>query len=216
TASPTVTLNSIPDFVRSLTSISGTAADAAAGQVDKVQVEIKNTVDNAYWDGSSWVTGETWLDASGTTSWSFTVPALTNGNSYEVNAKSIDKAGNESAVASDGFIFDMTSPAVTLNGIPEFVRSLAAISGMAADTAPGQVDKVQVEIKNTSDNTYWDGSSWVGSETWLDASGAVSWGYFPPSLTTGKSYEVKAKSIDKDRGQHLLGRQFVGYRADVA
>ncbi len=194
---PTVALNNIPDFVKSLTSINGTAADTAPGQVDKVQVQIKNTPDSTYWNGSSWVTTETWLNATGTTSWSYSMPSLTSDKSYEVKAKSIDKAVNESPIASDSFIFDITNPTVTLNNIPDFVKLLTSISGAAADTLPGQVDKVQVQIKNTTDSSCWNGSSWVASETWLDATGTTSWSYAMPSLTNGKSYEAKSKSIDK-------------------
>ncbi|MBM4462042.1 MAG: hypothetical protein FJ012_01740 [Chloroflexi bacterium] len=197
TANPTVTLNNIPDFVNSLASISGTAADAAPGQVDKVQVQIKNTTDSTYWNGSSWVAGETWLNATGTASWSYSMPSLVNGKAYEVKAKAIDKSGNESSVASDSFTFDAANPTVTLNNIPDFVNSLASISGTAADTAPGQVDKVQVQIKNATDSTYWNGSSWVAGETWLNATGTTSWSYSMPSLVNGKAYEVKAKAIDK-------------------
>ncbi|MCX6000465.1 MAG: hypothetical protein NTU41_13025, partial [Chloroflexi bacterium] len=40
TTNPTVTLNNTADFVRALTSIGGTAADATPGQLYKVQVEI--------------------------------------------------------------------------------------------------------------------------------------------------------------------------------
>ncbi len=197
TTNPTVTISDIADFVSALAQISGSAADTSPGQVDKVQVVVKNTTDNTYWDGSSWAVTETWLDASGTTSWTYSLPALSDGKAYTVKAKSIDKAGNESTVASDSFTFDTTNPTVTISDIADFVSTLAQISGSAADTSPGQVNKVRVVVKNSTDNTYWNGSSWVATETWLDASGTTSWTYSMPALTDGKSYLVKAKSIDK-------------------
>jgi hypothetical protein len=204
TTSPTVTLNTIPDSVKSLPSINGTAADTAPGQVDKVQVQIKNISDGVCWNGSSWVATETWLDAMGTASWSYSMPWLSDGKSYEVKARSIDKAGNESAPASDSFIFDTTSPAVMLNNIPEFIKSLTSISGTASDTTPGQVDRVQVQIRNTTDSLYWNGSSWVAEEAWLDATGTASWSYAMPLLTSGISYNLKVKSIDKAANESLI------------
>jgi hypothetical protein len=204
---PTVMLNNILDFVKSLISISGTSADTAPGQVDKIQVQIRNTTDNTYWNGSSWVATEIWLGATGTTSWSYSVPSLSNGKSYEVNAKSIDKAVSESPIASGSFIFDTTNPTVTLDNIPDSIKSLTSVSGTAVDTLLGQVDKVQVQIKNTTDNTYWNGTSWVATETWLDATGTASWGYFMPSLPSDKSYTVKVKSIDKAGNESTIASE---------
>ncbi|MCX6000817.1 MAG: Ig-like domain repeat protein, partial [Chloroflexi bacterium] len=197
TTSPTVTLNSIPDFVNLLPSVGGTSADSMPGQVGRVQVQSRNATDNRCWDGVSWVAGGIWLEATGTTSWGYSMPLLTTNKSYEVRAKSIDKATNESAIASDSFTFDNTDPTVVLSSIPDFVNSLPLVGGTSADAAPGQVDKVQVQIRNTTDDTCWDGSSWVAGDIWLDASGTTSWSYSTPSLASGNSYEVKARSIDK-------------------
>ena len=114
TTNPVLTLNDIPDSVNSLPSIGGTAADTSPGQVSKVQIQINNTTDGTYWDGNSWAQGESGLDVNGTTSWSYSMPSLTNGKSYEVKAKAIDNAGNESPTASDSFTFDTVAPSVTL------------------------------------------------------------------------------------------------------
>lgn len=112
TTAPTVSITGIAEFVKELTSITGTALDNVA--LDKVQVVINNTTDNTYWDGNSWVFTETWLDATGTASWSFSMPTLTDGKAYEIKAKAIDKAGNESAVATDSFTYK-TAPARGMN-----------------------------------------------------------------------------------------------------
>ena len=52
-------------------------------------------------------------------------------------------------------------------------------------------DRVEVQIKNSSQNTYWDGSSWAPASTWISASGTDSWSYALPSLDNA-TYEVKA------------------------
>ena len=114
-----------------------------------------------------------------------------------MKANSVDKAGNESTPALDSFIFDATNPTVTLDSTLDFVKSLISISGTAVDTPPGQVDKVQLQIKNSTDSTYWNGSSWVAAESWLDATGTSFWSCSMPSLSNGKSYAVKAKAADK-------------------
>ena len=111
---PTVTISNIPDFVHLLTEISGTSADTPPGELDKVQVQIKNTTDNNYWNGSAWQVGATWLDASGTISWTYTMPILEDA-SYAIQAKSIDGAGNISAQASESFVCDGTTPTTPVN-----------------------------------------------------------------------------------------------------
>jgi hypothetical protein len=103
-------MNDISDPVSSLSSIGGTADDDAPGQLDRVEVQIKNVSQNTFWDGTSWVPTSTWMSASGTDSWSYALPELDNGSTYEIKAKAIDRAGNESAVASDTFTFDARSP----------------------------------------------------------------------------------------------------------
>ncbi len=94
---PTIILNDIPYSVNELESINGTASSGYFS-LNKVLVSIKNTTDNTYWNGSSWASTETWLEASGIESWSYSMPELTPGESYEVKAKAIDKIGNESVV----------------------------------------------------------------------------------------------------------------------
>jgi len=119
TTAPLVALNNIPDFVNQLTSISGIASDTAPGELDEVKVMVKNTTDNIYWDGTNWVTTEMWLDATGIATWSYDMPTLADGKAYTMKAKSIDKAGNESAVASDSFTLNTTSPAAPESASPE-------------------------------------------------------------------------------------------------
>jgi len=47
------------------------------------------------------------------------MPTLADGKAYTMKAKSIDKAGNESAVASDSFTLNTTSPAAPEPASPE-------------------------------------------------------------------------------------------------
>ena len=93
----------------------GTATDDAG--VGSVQVSIRRVSDDAYWNGFGFAAGpETYVAASGTTSWSYALAAsvLTDGDSYSVHAKATDGLGNLSTVASNGFTYDTTRPSVTV------------------------------------------------------------------------------------------------------
>ena len=95
------------------------------------------------------------------------MPVLGDGQTYQVKAKSIDMAGNESIMAVETFICDTTSPSTTIIDIDEFVNDLTSVSGSASDSLPGALKKVQVVFMNTTDSHYWNGSDWVFTETWL-------------------------------------------------
>jgi hypothetical protein len=114
---PTVTMVDIPSFVDALLQITGTPADTAPGGVDKVQVMIGDTTAGKYWDGDSWEDTPSWLDATGTDTWSYDTSAVafTDGHDYTVRAKAIDEAGYESAGASDSFTFEATAPGAGLS-----------------------------------------------------------------------------------------------------
>ena len=72
------------------------------------------------------------------------------------------------------------------------------ISGTAIDNASGILN-VKVAVNNTTDTTYWSGSNWSATETYLDVtSGTDSWVFDKPSTgwTSGKNYLVKAYATD--------------------
>src|SRR4030042_1667717 len=141
-------MNDISDPVSSLSSIDGTAADAPPGQLDRVEIQIRNLSQGTYWDGSYWWTiTPTWISASGTESWSYALPSLHNAT-YVVSARAVDRAGNESAVVSDTFTFDPSIPTITINDISNPVNSLSSIGGTAADAPPGQLDRVEIKLQN--------------------------------------------------------------------
>jgi len=193
---PTVNIHDIADAVNSLSSIGGTAADTTPGQLDRVEVQIRRMGQDTYWGGDSWTPAPAWVTATGTHSWIYPLPALNDGSAYEIRGRVIDTAGNESSVASDTFIFDTTAPTVTMNGIPNPAKALPSIGGTAGDPPPGQLDRVEVRIRNTTRETCWDGSSWVSASTWISASGTDSWSCTAPRLASGSTYEITVRAID--------------------
>ncbi|MBL8029504.1 MAG: hypothetical protein JNL74_24000, partial [Fibrobacteres bacterium] len=96
-------------------SFAGTSTDPASG-IRVVEVKICNTTDSLFWDGVSW-TGAPVIDtATGTATWNYTMPSLTNGKSYSVTSRAIDSAGNTSSFVTDIiFSIDATAPSATLS-----------------------------------------------------------------------------------------------------
>ena len=197
---PEILIDDIADYINTLSSINGTAADTLPVELERVQIQINDNTVNKYWDGVSWEDTRIWLDAAETADWSYGTSSITftDCNTYTVKARSTDRAGNESTEASDIFAFDTTSPIVTLNEIPDLVSTLF-FSGTASDDSPGFLDRVQILIKDTNIGTYWNGSFWINGEPWLDAAGMEGWSYDTNSIrfTDGNSYTIKVKSTDK-------------------
>ncbi len=107
---PVVTIDNISDNVSSLPFITGLVSDA---MLDNVQVVVSNTSNSTSWNGSAWVSGETWLDAFFTAStgkWVFIMPPLSDNSSYTVKALATDKAGNLSTIATDSFTCHLSIP----------------------------------------------------------------------------------------------------------
>ncbi|MBE0414950.1 MAG: hypothetical protein IBX36_00160 [Dehalococcoidia bacterium] len=228
-AAATTTITSIPDYVNSLTSITGTAV-ATNGTVTAVKVRIYCTNTLKYWNGSTetWVTSSaTWNDAEptddawdeATEPWRITtttadeLPTWTNGYTYNIYARSYDDDG-AGVVVTESFIYDITDPTNTIDDILEYVNELTAITGTATDTSPCKIAGVEVRIQRGSDSKYWNGSSWVTTETWLDATASVgtfdsaSEGWkittttslpnrLPTTWGEGVTYTIRARATDK-------------------
>lgn len=99
----------------SVDDLCGTASDGAGSGVNNVQVAIQRSSDSLYWRGStsSWVAGPIWNDATGTTSWSYTlaVANLSNGLTYTVRSQAIDNANNtQTTPDSKAFTYDTSGP----------------------------------------------------------------------------------------------------------
>jgi putative cell wall-binding protein len=187
-------------------SIEGTSTDGSSGQT--IGVSIQRSSDNKYWDGtSSWVDAETWLAATGSNTWSYLWtfdPASQDGSpSYSIRARGTDVWGNvgDPSPTISGVIIDNTAPNVAITS-PASDDVLAgyskSITGTASDGVA--VDAVTLKIQRSSDSYYWDGSTWVSAETWLDATGTNTWSYdwtYDPANQNGSpSYTITAHAVD--------------------
>jgi uncharacterized membrane protein len=163
--------------------ISGSANDPVDGTgINKVEVAIKRLADNNYWGGSNWLTAETWLTASGTTDWSYdcSMVTWTSGKKYSIQSRCTDCADNVELPGTEIIIiFDTDLPISTINAPVNnvYLSKLHNISGIASDSGGAKLDFVQVQIKDTNDNKYWDGIIWSFQETWLDCEGTTNWFY---------------------------------------
>jgi hypothetical protein len=197
-----------------LPTISGTAlADAG---INKVEISIKNITDNTYWNGSMWDTSETWVSATGTSNWSYTSPSWTVGKCYLVKSRVTDNLGTlETVGTGNSFKFGTdTVPPSSVIYTPEngksYNNTLTNINGTATDSLSG-INRVDISIKNLSDVTWWNGSSWVNSEIWLTVGSNKDWNYPVPTLIDGKSYLVRSRATDNFNNVEIpsIGNSFL-------
>jgi hypothetical protein len=194
--------------------IKGTTSDVGGSGVASDQVSIRNNSTGLYWNGSSFTNAsETWLNAPGTASWSYSgtpqAGALTSGVTYTVHARATDNAGNlQTTVASNTFTFNLTGLVSTItfpaNGaIYNTAGWTNSITG-TANAATGQtVSSEKVSIQRLSDNLYWTGSAFSSpSEVLLGATNTGtnfstwSFSFSSANLTSDVSYTVHAVATD--------------------
>jgi len=81
-----------------LEKVFGTAMDPPPGtSVKSVEISIKRLCDDKYWNGSTWLSNETWLLSTGTNDWSYDVSSInwTLGIEYLENPMTTDNATKE-------------------------------------------------------------------------------------------------------------------------
>ncbi len=124
TKSPDISIYDILEFVNSLTEVNGTATDEVPGMIQHVKIQISYSESETiyYWDGSGWLTQETWLDAeakdgafdSPGEEWYYSnLPEWQDGTVYEIKAMAYDAATNPSLVVTDSFTYDVTKPIIS-------------------------------------------------------------------------------------------------------
>lgn len=178
----------------SLTQAGGTATDSGPG-ITRVTVRLFRYSDNTYWNGSAWTATGTELPASGTTNWTFNLPALADGH-YYVQSIARDFVGNAGVSPVTQFYIDNVAPKITISAPVNNASysSLTAATGTAIDVGPA-VAWVRGVLIRKSNNTYWNGSTWVSSYTQVAATGTANWSYKIPALTAG-GYSFQAVSSD--------------------
>ena len=181
--------------------IQGTATDDYSG-VSKVEVLIKRAADGKYWSGR-WTADSTWLTATGTATWQYTITAdsLTDTETYTIRSRATDGSTNlETSYSSDSFIFDSTLPASVVNIERGYYNNVnwsdvSSISGTTSDATSG-MSNVEITLQRSSDLAYWSGLVWNLSQTWLTPTGVASWQYYFTDLDNTITYTVKSRATD--------------------
>jgi hypothetical protein len=131
-------------YVNSLPQISGTAQAFAGATVSSVAVSVQNLFTGLYWNGASSFSSASSLSfnaaISSAASWSYVnanlSTALTNGTSYQIQARATDSnAVAQIAPASSLFVFDTVPPTLYIQApIQNAVYAgLPSVSGTSAD-----------------------------------------------------------------------------------
>src|SRR5205807_1639422 len=100
-------------------SLTGTADDHGGAGFGSVKVAIQDGSGN-YYDGSGFNNAaQTFLTATGTTSWSYSLPAakLTDGHTYHLTVETIDTATNpntNTSAATASWSYDTSAPTATV------------------------------------------------------------------------------------------------------
>lgn len=211
-AETTVTIPSVPPTI-SLTSpaagfsltegpvvIGGAASDIGSG-VGSVELRVVRS-DGSYWNGSGWVTENTWLPAytdDGWATWSYAwIPQPSDfgaGQSVAVTARVTDRSGqlavSRSVASAPMTVVDLSAPSVSLL-TPAAGFGLSApvfISGTATDSA-GNLASVRVQIRRAG--RYWNplSSGWQSTPVSVLASGTETWSLgWTPDIVASSGYE---------------------------
>ncbi|MDO8529258.1 MAG: Ig-like domain-containing protein [bacterium] len=201
----TISLPASESYKSSGFTISGTASDENSG-LYAARLKIQRSSDGLYWRGSSWG-ASFWVDASGTTAWSYNFTASIQNVTYTIEAKAQDNAGNypTSGFSTITIYGDTNEPtsAVTSPANGSYVNSIAALFGSAGDpngTNKSGVQKVEIGIKDETTGKYWkSNNAWGDGESYLAASySAGNWTKDSnlPAWESGTSYTVHSKSTD--------------------
>ncbi len=88
--------------------ITGTASSNSAGTISSSGVAIEDTSTGKWWNGTSFSAGsQTFVPASGTTSWSYALPAskLTGFSNYSVTGEATDSLNNVGTSSTVSFLY---------------------------------------------------------------------------------------------------------------
>jgi N-acetylmuramoyl-L-alanine amidase len=172
--------NDVPPF-------EGTAS-VYSGTLQRVEVQARRVGSGEYWTGSTWAAGPTWLTATGTASWSYALPALSDSGSddgdYHLQARAWTTDGySDTSPAAATFVYDTISPTATTLITPTGGITVAAATVSLAwqpvspdgGSSLGYVAAVDGQPYTTTESVYTVTHAPAGLHTWgvqvFDAAG---------------------------------------------
>jgi hypothetical protein len=96
--------------------ITGSASAKGGKTISSVKVSIENTTTGKWWNTTSFsATSQTFVVATGTTNWSFPLPAsdLVSGDAYSVSARATDSGGDVVTSSAVTFSYAVATPIAT-------------------------------------------------------------------------------------------------------
>ncbi len=218
-------------YLNNLAYVSGTAQDVNSNPsgLKGTQIKIQRISNSDYWNGAIWTSQEIWLNGVSGSPWtkntqlppSDNLSGFVDGESYMVQSRAYDVAGNTQSVILSGntFVFDVSSPTARVLLPEDGTRhnTLTGVDGTANDVF--NVKFPEIRIYDIQLARYWkEGSGWVDSsdpaypEIWNVASdsssvgGEFAWTYDTsaiswPDRDEGLRVEVKAKD---EAGNYLI------------
>ena len=175
TSPPTVTINSPANTSYKVAPpASGTAADnngTADTGVARVNVVLYRTSNAVWWNFHDNTWGTTTynafynnLIATGTTSWSASLPASLADGGYQVQAQAVDNAGNASGWVTRNFTIDNTAPTITFSPLvnQQTVFNFNQLGGTISKTS---TVKFEIEWFKGGGNMFWNGVNWTSLES---------------------------------------------------
>jgi len=116
--------NTVPSFV-------GTAK-AYSAMLQRVDVQVERDSGGRCWTGSDWVTETTWLTATGTEVWSYTLPISLTNSEYHLRARAWTTDGySDPSPAEVVFTYDTLSPTRATLITPTGGVAISALSGVS-------------------------------------------------------------------------------------
>jgi len=152
----------------------------------------------AFWRGATYL-GIGSMDKTDNTHWSYNYTIPSGDGTFRVRIQGSDNASNDMTDTWNiSKNIDNTGPTATITDISDYVTSLTEISGTSSDGSGIGIEKTQIKIYNSTDNTNWTGTTWTDADNWVDTTGYSTWTYDTSSITwvSGKSFTAYAKSID--------------------
>jgi N-acetylneuraminic acid mutarotase len=81
----------------------------------------------------------------------------------------------------------------------KYYNCVDMINGTANESVNGNgLHEIEISLHRMDDDTYFDGLSWVDSETWLFAEGTFNWTYNSSTITwfSGWEYNIRSRATD--------------------
>jgi hypothetical protein len=206
--------------LNAMSGVWGTVDASSAGHHQtEIRVSTGSGGNTRYWDGSVWQTSENTWNVIGSqfiypTSWYYTVgqAMLKDDVVYTVSARSLDYAGNYSAVYSTYVVtYDTTAPHVQVTypadgGVYSQIKLSTPVTGSSdqnnQSSAYTGVSTVAVQIVRDpagSSPACFDGGGFSACPVWLSAQGAVEgWNFNSGNLALSNTtqYRIDARATD--------------------